>query len=266
MSSDEKVILSQHPCFNHHAGRWFTRLHLPVATCCNIKCRYCSREYDCVNENSPGTASRPLPPWLVLKRVRNILNQDERIRVIGVAGPGEPLASRETMDTLKRVHKHYPHIIKCVSTNGLMLEDSLDQLQSVGVKTITVTVNAVDPIIGCKIYSYVFYDNKPYYGFAGAKLLLKKQLAGIREAKKRGMLVKVNSVLIPGINHHHLNQVAIAVKEAGAFIMNLIPFYPQAELAFIPAASDSLIFGTRQELEPIIRQTKQCRQCLVNYR
>ncbi|OPX91330.1 MULTISPECIES: hypothetical protein [Pelotomaculum] len=40
------------------------------------------------------------------------------------------------------MHERYPHIIKCVSTNGLMLEDSLDQLESVGVKTITVTVNA----------------------------------------------------------------------------------------------------------------------------
>ncbi|OPX86838.1 MAG: FeMo cofactor biosynthesis protein NifB [Pelotomaculum sp. PtaB.Bin013] len=261
MTSDEKVILSQHPCFNHKVSRWFTRLHLPVATCCNIRCRYCSREYDCVNENRPGVASRPLPPRHVLKSVYNILSQDERIRVIGVAGPGEPLASNETIDALKRVHERYPHIIKCVSTNGLMLEDSLDQLESVGVKTITVTVNAVDPIIGSKIYSAVFYNNKPYQGIAGAKLLLNKQLAGIREARKRGMLVKVNTVLIPGINHHHLNQVAIAVKEAGAFIMNLVPFFPQAEFTLLPATSDGVLDGAKHELEPIIRQTKQNYQC-----
>jgi len=261
MTSDEKSILSQHPCFSHKAGRWFTRLHLPAATSCNIRCRYCSREYDCVNENRPGVASRPLLPRSVLKRVYNILSQDERIRVIGVAGPGEPLASDEAIDALKRVHERYPHIIKCVSTNGLMLEDSLDQLESVGVKTITVTVNAVDPIIGSKICSAVFYNDKPFQGLAGAKLLLNKQLAGIREASRRGMLVKVNTVLIPGINHYHLHRVAIAVKEAGAFIMNLIPFFPQAEFTLLPATSEGILDGAKHELERIIPQTKQSYQC-----
>jgi len=261
MTSEEKLILSQHPCFNRAAGRWFNRLHLPVARGCNIKCHYCSRVYDCVNENSPGVSSKTLSPREAFKKVHNVLRQDERIRVVGIAGPGEPLANRETLETLDRVHQRYPHLIKCISTNGLVLEENLDQLQAVGVKTITVTVNAVEPFIGRKIYGWVFHGDKSYHGAEGAELLIKRQLAGIREAVRRGIPVKVNTVLIPGVNEQHLKEVAIAMKEAGAYIMNIIPVVPQAEFALIEAPSGKRLYRAKRELEPIIRLTEHCSQC-----
>lgn len=261
MTREEKLILCQHPCFNRAAGRWFTRIHLPVAKSCNIKCYYCSRAYDCANENGPGVASKTLSPREALKRVHNALRQDERIRVVGVAGPGEALANRETLETLDRVHRRYPHLLKCISTNGLMLEENLDQLQAVGVKTITVTVNAVDPLIGRKIHGWVFWGDKSYHGAEGAELLIGKQLAGIREATRRGISVKVNTVLLPGVNNLHLKEVAIAVKEAGAFVMSVIPVVPQAEYALIPVPSGRMLYQARQELAPIIRQADHCSYC-----
>ena len=36
-------------------------------------------------------------------------------------------------------------MINCLSTNGLLLERYTDELYSAGVRTVTVTVNAVDP-------------------------------------------------------------------------------------------------------------------------
>lgn len=261
MTSQEKLILSQHPCFNRAAGRWFVRLHLPVATGCNMKCHYCSRVYDCANENSPGVISKIISPREALKRVHNTMRQDERLRVVGVAGPGEPLANPETLETLERVHQRYPKLIKCVSTNGLMLEEKLEKLQAAGVKTISVTINAVNTSIVRSIYAWIFYNNRPLHGIEGAELLIKKQLAGIREARKRGIPVKVNTVLIPGINDLHLKEVAMAVKEAGAFMMNIIPVVPHAELSLIQAPSGRMLYRARQELAPIIRQTEQCSSC-----
>ncbi|TEB10537.1 radical SAM protein [Pelotomaculum propionicicum] len=266
MNRHEKSVLNQHPCFNRAAARWFTHIHLPVASGCNIKCNYCSRKFDCVNENAPGFITKTISPREALKKVHNMMRQDVRLRVVGVAGPGEALADKETMDTLSMLHSCYPNLIKCISTNGLMLEESLDLLQEFGVKTVTVTVNAIDPDIARKIYGWVFYKNKPHYGFAGASLLIDKQIAGIREANSRGILVKVNTVLIPGINDIHLKQVAITVRKAGAFVMNVIPLVPQAEFSLLPAPSGKMLYKTRRELAPVIRQTDCREQCLQDMR
>ena len=39
---------------------------------------------------------------------------------------------------------------------------------------------------------------------------------------ERGILVKVNSVLIPGVNDQHLKEVSKIVKEKGAFRNNFV--------------------------------------------
>ena len=73
------------------------------------------------------------------------------------------------------------------------------------------------------------------------------------------MPVKVNAVLIPGFNDAHLKEVAAAVKEAGAFIMNVMPLVPQAEFSRLQAPGGKMLYRVRQELAQIIRQT-DCRE------
>jgi nitrogen fixation protein NifB len=45
----------------------------------------------------------------------------------------------------------------------------------------------------------------------------------------RGILVKVNSVMIPGVNDDHLKEVSRVVKENGAFLHNVMPLIAEAE-------------------------------------
>ena len=45
----------------------------------------------------------------------------------------------------------------------------------------------------------------------------------------RGILVKVNSVLIPGVNDEHLKEVSRVVKAKGAFLHNVMPLIAEAE-------------------------------------
>ena len=42
--------ISEHPCFSEKACHSFGRMHLAVAPKCNIQCKYCIRDFDCVNE------------------------------------------------------------------------------------------------------------------------------------------------------------------------------------------------------------------------
>ena len=80
--------LSRHPCFNAEVKGKFGRVHLPVAPKCNIKCNYCNRKYDCVNESRPGVTSTILTPEQALVYMEKVLTAEPRITVAGIAGPG----------------------------------------------------------------------------------------------------------------------------------------------------------------------------------
>ncbi|NTW03927.1 MAG: radical SAM protein, partial [Oscillochloris sp.] len=202
-----KVDISTHPCYSPAAHFRFGRIHVPVAPRCNIQCNYCLRKYACPNENRPGVTMRVVSPDEAISTIRQAVTRDSRLRVLGVAGPGDALANDATLATFERVKDEFPQLTRCISTNGLLLPDRIDEIERAGVTTLTITINAVDPVIGEQIYSHVRYKGKTYRGRAAAELLLHNQLQGLREADLRGMLVKVNSVLIPGVNDQHLIDV-----------------------------------------------------------
>ena len=57
----------------------------------------------------------------------------------------------------------------CLATNGLGLPPHLDELAELRVSHVTLTVNAVDPEIGAKIYSWVRDGKVIYRGLAGRR-------------------------------------------------------------------------------------------------
>ena len=154
-------------------------MHLPVAPKCNIMCNYCNRKYDCVNESRPGVTSAVLTPRQALAYLEQVLEAEPRITVAGIAGPGDPFANpQETMETIRLIRERFPELLICLATNGLGLPPYLQELADLRVSHVTVTVNAVDPEIGKKIYSWVRDGKVVYRGLAAAELLLCRQLAG----------------------------------------------------------------------------------------
>jgi len=255
-------IKQQHPCFSARACRWFGRVHLAVARNCNIQCRYCTRRYDCANENRPGVTSE----LLTLPKAREVLiaalAKEPRINAVGVAGPGDPLADGQTLvETFRMVNEINPDLIKCFSTNGLNLADWLPALTRVGVDAVTVTVNAVNPAVGQKIYSRVTIGEETLRGAEAAELLWQRQKLGLGMAVGLGLAVKVNSVLIPGINHEELSLVAKEVKQLGVHMMNVIPLIPLAGFKNRQAPTTVELREHRRELEKFLPQMKHCRQC-----
>ena len=259
----ERKNIQGHPCFggNHHQTG---RMHLAVAPRCNIKCGYCTRKHDCANESRPGVTSQLLTPEDAIAKVRTVMASEIMgpiIKVIGIAGPGDPLANPETFETFRLVAAEFPQLILCLSTNGLLLPEKIDELDRLGLCSLTVTLNTLDPAIGAQIYSRINYHGHTFNGDAGAAILLENQLAGIRMAAERGMTVKVNTVYIPGVNESQIPLVARKVKDLGAQVMNVMPLIPQADFANVPPPSANLLAAVRTENEQIIGQMKHCRQC-----
>ena len=256
-----KDILKTHPCFSVEAHTKFGRMHLPVAPACNIQCKYCVRKYDCANESRPGITSRVLTPSEAVERVEAFVERNDRISVIGIAGPGDPLANEATFETLNALRRGFPHLTLCVSTNGLLLPERLADLVRAGVKSLTVTINAVRPETAERIYSWVLYHGKRLSGREAVMTLLANQWAGLSNAIEMGLLVKVNSVYLPGVNDDDLALVAKRAGELGADIMNVLPLIPQGEFSGLTRPSYEALHAKRDELRPFVPQMSHCRQC-----
>jgi MoaA/NifB/PqqE/SkfB family radical SAM enzyme len=254
---------AMHPCFSEQA-RENARAHLPVAAACNVQCNYCSRSFDCANENRPGASSKILTPQEALARYIRLKELLPRLSVVGVAGPGDALASfEETRETLRLIREHDPDAIFCVATNGLMLPQCADELKRLGVSHVIVTVNAVSPQIGARIYGWVRYMGKTYTGVAGASILLANQLAGIKMLAEAGIAVKVNCVALKGVNDGHIYEVTREAARLGAFMANIMPHIPVKGSAFetLDRLPQEEIAALRARCGENIKQMAHCRQC-----
>jgi len=260
----EQKDMSRHPCFNKKESGSCGRAHLPVAPKCNVSCNFCNRKYDCVNESRPGVTSAVLAPPQAVQYMAKVLEREPRITVAGIAGPGDPMANPdETIGTMRLLKKRFPQLLFCLSTNGLALPEHLDGLASAGVSHVTVTVNAVDAAIGAKIYAFVREGNVIYRGEQAARLLLTHQLAGIRGLKERGMMVKVNTIVLPGVNDGHITEIARMAGEMDVDLMNLIPVHPTAGTPFAELARPSrdLMRELRLQADKHVVQMTHCRRC-----
>ncbi|UCF79059.1 MAG: radical SAM protein [Candidatus Eiseniibacteriota bacterium] len=236
-------------------------MHLPVAPKCNIKCNYCDRKFDCPNEGRPGVASAILKPRDALTHLREALARDERIKVVGIAGPGEPLFNEATFETMALVREAFPTVRLCLSTNGLLLPGCVDRLAKLGVLALTVTANAITPEVAARLYSFVRYEGKLLKGLEAATLLIQKQFEGIRKAAEAGFAVKVNSVLVPGINEHEILEIAARAREGGAHLMNIIPLRPQDKLSGVRAPAKKELESLREKASSIMTQFSHCALC-----
>ena len=260
-----KLQQTDHPCFGGDHSK-SGRIHLPVAPGCNIKCGFCERRFDCANESRPGVTSKILTPAQAVQRVDLVKRHMEKqggaqLKVVGIAGPGDPLANPKTFETFELVKQAFPEMHLCLSTNGLMLTEHIDQLSRLGVHSVTVTINALTPQAGAKVYEWVRYRGSRLEGEEGAALLIKRQLEGVRYAAAAGMMVKVNHVYIPGVNDHETLDLALKVREMGAVMMNIMPVIPIGLFKDVTPPDDVTLEMVRNQAELILSQARHCKQC-----
>jgi nitrogenase cofactor biosynthesis protein NifB len=259
MSNTYQNLQKSHPCFGGNKNN-VGRIHLPVSPGCNISCKFCDRRIN-DEEERPGVTSKVLTPLQALEVLDKALALCPEITVAGIAGPGDTLATDYALETFRLVKKHHPELIKCMSTNGLLLYERADEIIQIGVESVTVTVNAVDPEIEAKLNRWILYHGTVYEGVQAAEILIENQLKGIKKLADAGITVKVNSVLVPNINGDHIEDIAKAVKEAGASIYNIIPLIPQSDLSQETAPVCQEIDEARTLAGKYIDVFRHCQHC-----
>ena len=261
------VVVSEYP-FNHHpcysdnrSSLWY-RIHLPVAPVCNVKCAFCSHSVgSSCHTSKPGFSGQIMTPEIAVARTVEEVKKNPRLRIAAISGPGEPLANPETFETLELIRGEFSDIAFCLSTNGTMLEENVNWLRKRKVDTITVSMSTAHVNTASRIYEWARFGDDTLQGEEMGSRIVDSQLRGISKASKAGIHVKVNSILIPGINMQDIVPLACEISMAGATLQNIIPLFPFDSLSSFRAPTSKELSDIRREASAFMKQFTHCKQC-----
>lgn len=100
-------------------------------------------------------------------------------------------------------------------------------------------------------------------GTAAASLLLDRQLDAIARLKAKAITVKVNTVVIPGVNDDHVSAIAAKIAGLGVDLHNLIAMIPipGTPLGKVSPPSLDLMASLRRAAERYLPQMHHCMRC-----
>ena len=256
---------ARHPCFSLDGAHRFARLHLPVAPACNIQCSYCNRKFDCVNESRPGVTSSILSPDQAVARYLEAKSQFPNLSIVGVAGPGDALANADaTFRTFRAIRAIDPSVGFCLSTNGIALPEHMPTIREIGIEYVTVTINTRRPKTAEALYPWVRTDEgRLLKGIEAARYLIARQEEALDALVGTGIILKVNTICIPGVNDEEIEEIAEFAKTRGASMMNVMPFIPTPGTYFerFPMVSKKTLSAIQNRLAPVLPMMRHCQQC-----
>lgn len=153
-------------------------IRVSVTSRCNFRCLYCM----------PNTPFEWEPHENILSYEEMFeflkLAIDEGVNKIRITG-GEPLLRKDLDVFIKMLYDYKPSLDLALTTNGYYLKEYAKKLKEAGLKRVNISLDSLKRDIASKI---------------AQKDVLPKVLEGIDEAIKNGFVVKLNMVVMKGIN------------------------------------------------------------------
>lgn len=167
-------------------NRTFKVLRVSLINRCNLGCIYCTEYGDnaMVREQNLSPTGLPTPALMKIIRQLHGLLDLETIRFTG----GEPLLYQGLPAIIEGTVDAGISDIK-LTTNGMLLERKAAALRKAGLRSVNVSLDAMDPA--------VFFQVNKRDG-------LQKVLAGIAASLDAGLDVKINAVILKGINDREI--------------------------------------------------------------
>lgn len=254
-----------HPCFDETESG--CRIHLPIAKKCNTKCNYCKMSFS-KYEIRPGVTDRILDVNEIPAYVNESLELFNDCKIIGIAGPGDPLANpADIFAAFESVSKNYPDFKKCMCTNGFGVEDCADKIKEAGLDYITLTINSINVSTISNIYKFINYRGEYYEGERAAELILRLQKSALDILSTiKGLKIKINIVFIPGINDKEIDDLIQFICAYKIDIINIIPLLSVSETEFgaIEPLTHSEFCEIKKGLEdkyPNVIFKRSCQRC-----
>ena len=213
-------------------GRNIRYLRLSVTDRCNYRCRYCMAE---------DAAFLPEEALLSLEELEGIARAAvacgvEKIRLTG----GEPLM-RPGLPELCRRLRALPGLRELVlTTNGSLLPVYAGALRAAGVDRLNISLDTLE---------------EESFGWITRTGRVEQALAGLKAAREAGFSpdkIKLNAVLLGGVNHRQIPALAALAREEG-YSVRFIELMPIGEASgwpkerFVPAQA---VLKALPELRP----------------
>ncbi|MFW9793105.1 MAG: hypothetical protein ACFFEE_02290, partial [Candidatus Thorarchaeota archaeon] len=112
-----------------------------------------------------------------------------------------------------------------------------------------------------QIYEWARIKGEILTGNEMGSKIIKEQIRGITKAARRGLFVKVNSILIPSINERDIIELAKRISKAGASLQNIIPLVPNDSLVSMKPPLKKELEMLRSHAAEYIDQFRYCKQC-----
>lgn len=179
-------------------GRPLQTLRVSVTDRCNLRCNYCMP----AEIFGPDFKFLPKSDVLSYEEIRLLVQAFMQIGVrrVRLTG-GEPLLRRDLPNLVELLADLEPKLDLSLTTNGVRLKQFLEPLKFAGLQRLNISLDAVDPTIASQM--------------AGRAVDPQRILATARLASEMGFIVKINTVLRPGINEYEAIPLAIECREAG---------------------------------------------------
>lgn len=169
-------------------GREIDYMRISLTENCNLRCIYCLPEKFSYKKKEILSADD------VIKTVE--AGKELGIKKIRLTG-GEPLLRNDIVDIVKEISELGIKKIY-LTTNGVLLKDKAEDLKKAGLSGVNVSLDTLDE----KKFSRITRVGQ-----------ISKVLDGIKEALKQELEVKINSVIIQGINEDSIYSLSQLTKE-----------------------------------------------------
>jgi GTP 3',8-cyclase len=217
-------------------GRTINYLRLSVTDRCNMRCRYCMPAEGVSKLCHDDILS--YEELFLIARAAVVLGI-EKIRVTG----GEPLVRKGIVDFLARL-AGIPGLRQLVlTTNGLFLGEMSDDLRAAGVQRLNISLDSLRP----DVFSQITRGGD-----------LSRVLAGIAAAERAGFPIKINMVVMRGINDEEVIEVASLAREK-RYTIRFIEYMPAIreegwQSLLVPGQEIMTRIGEHFELSPVVKK------------
>ena len=168
-------------------------LRVSVTQRCNFRCQYCMPEKPF--EWTPKENLLSYEEMFSFIKVA-INNGIKKIRITG----GEPLVRDDLHKFISMIYNYKSDIDLALTTNGFLLKSQAKELKEAGLKRVNISIDSLE---------------KETFWYLTKKDALEKVKEGIEAAVEAGMLVKINSVILKGINENEILDLYNYAKEKG---------------------------------------------------
>ena len=225
---------------NDKYGRTFRTLRVSLLQHCNLGCVYCvagEEELKQANTSHEGKALSVDELLAIISRLHGQLRL-ENIRLTG----GEPLLYPGLATLIRGIRAAGIPSIR-LTTNGFLLERQAAQLKEAGLEAVNVSIDAVD--------EDVFFQMSRRHS-------VERVIRGIDAALRAGLAVKLNTVVMKGLNDSQILPLlgmafSRGVKLRFLEVMAMGHLHQDAGRFLVSQEEILRIVGTRYRFEPITR-------------